>query len=75
MARRLTPFDAGYAALLWSVDPSDEPPEEPVFDAADWRFELGSWGAKSSPLKFDPAVCGFDPASMGFTAGWSENPR
>lgn len=71
MARLLKPTDAGFASLTGEPDICVE---ETVFDAADWRFELGSWGKKDSPLKFDPAVCGFDPASMGFLAGWSENP-
>ncbi len=71
MARLLKPFDAGYAALTADPDAADQEPL--VFDVADWRFELGSWGTKSHPLRFDPAVCGFDPASMGFVAGWTGN--
>ncbi len=71
MARLLKPMDAGFAALtggpVGCVDAM-------VFDSADWRCELGAWGKQSSPLKVDPTDCGFDPASMGFVAGWTENP-
>jgi hypothetical protein len=71
MARLLKPFDAGFAALTAGLD---APAEPLVFGITDWRFELGSLGTRSHPLRFDPAVCGFDPASMGFVAGWTENP-
>lgn len=72
MARSLTPVDAGYAALLWSVDPEVVAPVEIVFDAADWRFELGSWAATPAPVKFDPTVCALAPEELGFVAGWSK---
>jgi hypothetical protein len=65
-------MDAGFAAL--TAQP-DGVVEEIIFDTEDWRFELGAWAKQSRPLKFDPVVCGFDPASMGFVPGWAGNPR
>jgi hypothetical protein len=70
MARLLKPFEAGFAVL--TADP-DAPAEPLVFDITGWDFELGSLGKKRGSLKFDPAVCGLDPKSMGFVAGWTEN--
>ncbi len=71
MARSLQPIDAGYAALLADGD-ADRPERDlPVFDPADWRFELGSWAEKPAAVKFDPAVSGLDPEQMGFAPGWS----
>lgn len=72
MARSLKPIDAGYAALLHDVLGDDLPPDEIIFDAADWRFELGSWTAGRPAVKFDPAQCALAPEEIGFVPGWSK---
>jgi hypothetical protein len=71
MARSLKPTDAGYAVLLCDMDPNGTERDLPIFDAADWRFELGSWAETPAAVKFDPAVSGLDPEQMGFAHGWS----
>jgi len=63
-------MDGGYARLM-SEEEGGIARVVHVFDHAEWRFELGSWAAALSGVKFDPKVCEVDLEEIGFAPGWS----